>query len=114
MNLDARKRLSEIIQAARGEESQRAFAKRIGLSYAAVRSWEKCENFPDLENLQALSIGIGIPVEKLVLLTLGKSVKLEAPAVAEDVFGIATLLPKREIARLIELLAKKLSQEMTD
>jgi transcriptional regulator with XRE-family HTH domain len=113
MDLAARQRLSALIKHARGEESQREFALRIGLSYAAVRAWEMCESAPKIDSLQALALGIGMPPENLLLAILGKPVEIQSPVVAEDVFGVVALLPPREKARLIEMLSKRLSQDLT-
>lgn len=43
-DVEVRARVSKIIKQVRGERSQRKFAKDFGVSFAAIRSWEECEN----------------------------------------------------------------------
>jgi transcriptional regulator with XRE-family HTH domain len=51
VDISAEERLSSLIRKLRGDKSQRQFAKSLGVSYAAVRSWEESESMPGLTSL---------------------------------------------------------------
>ena len=55
MNAEYRQRLSDAVRRARGDRTMRRFAKDLGVSYPAVRSWEEGESLPGLENLEAIA-----------------------------------------------------------
>lgn len=55
MDEDKRIRLSEVVKKARGERTQRQFAKYLGVSFAAVRSWEERETRRGESSLRPLS-----------------------------------------------------------
>jgi DNA-binding transcriptional regulator YiaG len=52
VDITAEERLSSLVKKLRGDKSQRQFSKVLGVSYAAVRSWEECESMPGLNSLQ--------------------------------------------------------------
>ncbi|HAJ63796.1 MAG TPA: transcriptional regulator, partial [Cyanobacteria bacterium UBA8543] len=47
MNSEGKEKLIEIVKRARGEMSQRAFGKLLGVSATAVQLWEKGQTIPD-------------------------------------------------------------------
>ncbi len=46
--------------------SQEEFAERLGVSRQAVSKWERCEAYPDTENLIAISRLFGVTLDELV------------------------------------------------
>jgi transcriptional regulator with XRE-family HTH domain len=48
-------RLAKFVRELRGSQSQRQFAKQIGVSQACVGYWEGCVALPDPENLKRLA-----------------------------------------------------------
>ena len=66
MNLEARKKLIEVVKMARGSMSQRAFGKLLGVSATAVQLWEKGDTVPDTENLAQIAARAGYTMEELL------------------------------------------------
>ncbi len=111
MDKNFRVRLVEAIKRARGDRSQRQFARDLGLSQAAVQSWEKGESIPGLESLEAIAGSLAMTLEGLLMHLKGdKTDDKPLPTVAEDVLLVAKYLPDEEKARLIKLLVDKLVQ----
>ncbi|MBQ7362986.1 MAG: helix-turn-helix transcriptional regulator [Clostridia bacterium] len=46
--------------------SQEEFAERLGVSRQAVSKWERCEAYPDTENLIAIAKLFGVSLDELV------------------------------------------------
>ena len=66
MDLEARKKLIEIVKLARGSMSQRGFGKLLGVSATAVQLWEKGESIPDTQNLANIAARAGYTMEELL------------------------------------------------
>ncbi|BAY61916.1 helix-turn-helix transcriptional regulator [Tolypothrix sp. FACHB-123] len=66
MDLEARKKLIEVVKMARGSMSQRAFGKLLGVSATAVQLWEKGESIPDTQNLANIAARAGYTMEELL------------------------------------------------
>ncbi|MDJ0574208.1 MAG: helix-turn-helix transcriptional regulator [Xenococcaceae cyanobacterium MO_234.B1] len=118
MEHESQERLSRLIKQLRGEQSQRAFAKTLGVSYAAVRSWEECETMPGIKSLQKIATYSKQSVENLLnYLKYGdienqSKLDTQKPKVAEDVLAELNYLPEKETSRLLEILIQKyLSKE---
>jgi transcriptional regulator with XRE-family HTH domain len=110
MDVEARQRLSKAIKQARGQRSQRKFAKDLGVSYATVRSWEECESFPSQENLELIARVRGESLEDFLLYLRGeRSSKETRFKVAEDVLPMVNKLSDREAARLVQLIMSRWS-----
>ncbi len=66
MDLEARKKLIEVVKLARGSMSQRGFGKLLGVSATAVQLWEKGESIPDTQNLANIAARAGYTMEELL------------------------------------------------
>ncbi len=66
MDLEARKKLIDVVKTARGSISQRAFGKLLGVSPTAVQLWEKGESIPDTRNLAQIAERAGYTMEELL------------------------------------------------
>jgi transcriptional regulator with XRE-family HTH domain len=77
MNLKERENLSKLIKKNRGNLSQRAYARRIGVNYASIRNWEECIYAPNTEGLEKLAKGMGYSFGELMR-------KIEGNAEAES------------------------------
>ena len=66
MDLEARKKLIEVVKLARGSMSQRGFGKLLGVSATAVQLWEKGESIPDTQNLANIAAKAGYTMEELL------------------------------------------------
>lgn len=65
VNLEAKERLAEVVRKARGHLSQRAFARKLGVSLAAVQGWEM-GRIPGPENLSKIAQELGYTLEELM------------------------------------------------
>ncbi len=74
MDTQSRQKLIEIIKLARGEMSQRAFGKQLGVSATSVQMWEKGLKTPDTANLGRIAAQAGYSLEELLLCLEGKPV----------------------------------------
>ncbi|NMF66305.1 transcriptional regulator [Brasilonema octagenarum UFV-OR1] len=110
MDGDARNNLAQAIRGARGERSQRRFAKDLGVSYVTIQLWERGEVIPDLGNLEAIATSRGQTLEQLLAEIRGQAPEVtHKPKVAEDVIPTARQLSKKECVRLIKLLVDEVS-----
>jgi transcriptional regulator with XRE-family HTH domain len=112
MDSHARNKLAEAIKKARGDRSQRKFAKDLGVSYVTIQLWERGEVIPDLANLEAIATSRGQTLEQLLAEIRGQATEVtHKPKVAEDVIPTARQLSKKECVRLIKLLLDEVSAE---
>lgn len=72
VNRESKERLAEIVRKARGQTSQRAFARKLGVSLTAVQGWENAESIPGSENLSKIAAAAGVTLEELVRHLEGK------------------------------------------
>jgi transcriptional regulator with XRE-family HTH domain len=66
VNPEAKKKLGEIAKVARGDMSQRVFAKLLGVAYTTVQAWERGDSIPDIENLAQIADRAGYTIEELL------------------------------------------------
>ena len=116
MEYDSQQRLSRLIKQLRGDRSQRSFAKTLGVSYAAVRSWEEAETMPAIKSLQKIATYSRQSVESLLQYLKHGEVEdesdIDKPKTAEDLLSELNYLPEKEANRLIEILVERyLSKE---
>ncbi|MBO3462874.1 helix-turn-helix domain-containing protein [Aetokthonos hydrillicola Thurmond2011] len=114
MDTEVRRRLAEIIKKARGKRSQRDFAKALGVSQAAVLSWEKMESFPGTDSMKAIATSVSMSLDELLLYLEGETAQVNrvpAPKVAEDALSFIEHLNREEQIRLIKLLVDKVTSK---
>jgi transcriptional regulator with XRE-family HTH domain len=105
MNQGARQRLAKLVQKARGSKSQRAFARDMGLSFTAVRSWENCESVPSTDNLRKIADATGYgSVDELLDYLNGRVNPVDMGTVLSSVRQMGLL----EIAQLIVISGEQL------
>lgn len=104
MDFEARVRLSTVISEIRGNRSQREFARVLGVSYAALRTWEKCESVPGLENLKVIAAAAGLTLEQLLHKVKGKEAE-SAAKTAKDIMPLVSQLSPEETAKLVQLMS---------
>lgn len=104
-----RQRLSEILIELRGDRSQRKYAKDLGVSFPALRSWEECESVPGLENLEMIASAKGWSLIQLLGYIRGEepAAARSIPLRAEDLLREAEHLEPAEQLRLAQLLIGK-------
>jgi transcriptional regulator with XRE-family HTH domain len=96
VNLEARKKLIEVVKMARGAMSQRAFGKLLGVSATAVQLWEKGETVPDTENLAKIAARAGYTMEELLNYLDAKP--LPEPSDVNQILKHIKSMPLNEVA----------------
>lgn len=116
VDITAEERLSSLIRKLRGDKSQRQFAKSLGVSYAAVRSWEESESMPGLVNLGKIADYSNQTLEEVLQYLKdegddqSKIVPFPKAYLAEDLFSQVKNLPRKEQSRLAQFLIEELSK----
>lgn len=107
MDLEARKKLIEVVKIARGTTSQRAFGKLLGVSATAVQLWEKGESIPDIQNLAQIAARAGYTMEEL-LNYLGVKPQSETSDINQIVKQIR-VMPLSQVAIIVQAVAARLA-----
>lgn len=116
VDISAEERLSSLVKKLRNDKSQRQFAKSLGVSYAAIRSWEESESMPGLKSLEKIAAYSNQSLEELLdyLKDEGtdksKVIPLPKHTFAEDLFSQVKLLPKNEKTKLAQFLIDELGK----
>lgn len=66
MTLRSKEKLGDLIRKLRGEQSQRTFAKSLGVSFASVQAWENGDSMPSTENLAIVAQKSGYTLQGLI------------------------------------------------
>ena len=106
-------KLAEIIRAARGHLSGRAFAKKVGLSPTSIDRILNGEVMePELKTLEKLAPHLGYTRDELIAICAGDNSPQPAREykLAQDVIPIIDQLPDREAAILAQHIIARLAQ----
>jgi len=95
-------RLSGLLKELRGEVSQRQYAKRLGVSYSALRSWEDLESVPGLQKLEVIASFKGWTLEQLLDYLRGQ--ELDDGVTFDHLADLASRLPDSKRLKLAKLL----------
>jgi transcriptional regulator with XRE-family HTH domain len=96
VDAEAKRKLIEIVKLARGDMSQRAFGKLLGVSSTAVQLWEKGQTIPDTENLAQIAIKAGFTLEELIGYLEGKP--MQEPVDTNDLLKKIQCMPIADLA----------------
>ena len=96
VDAEGKRKLIEIVKLARGDLSQRAFGKLLGVSSTAVQLWEKGQSIPDTENLTQIAIRAGFTLEELIGHLDGKPMR--EPMDTNDMLKKIQCMPISELA----------------
>lgn len=107
MDLEARKKLIEVIKLARGSISQRGFGKLLGVSATAVQLWEKGETIPDVANMAQIADRAGYTMEEL-LNYLGLKQQSDSTDFEQIVKQIK-VMPLSQVAVIAELAVQRIA-----
>lgn len=66
MTLRSKEKLGDLIKKLRGDQSQRTFAKSLGVSFASVQAWENGDSMPSTENLAVVAERAGYTLQGLI------------------------------------------------
>ena len=89
----------------RGDQSQREFARRLGVAQSTVQAWENGRNTPSLENLEKLATMRGQLPEEFTAFLYGRLGSASLP-VKEQI----PLMSCQQISELMILIAGRLGQ----
>lgn len=103
-------KLSNLLAQARGNKSQRQFARELGISHRTVVRLEKAEiPHPRNDTLEIVAPAVGYDLDSLIALLKGEDTFLKQQDLvevktAEQVLRIAEELPKAEVVKLMKYL----------
>jgi transcriptional regulator with XRE-family HTH domain len=66
MTLRSKEKLGDLIKSLRGDQSQRSFAKSLGVSFASIQAWENGDSMPSTENLSIIASKAGYTLQGLL------------------------------------------------
>lgn len=107
MDLEAKKKLIEVVKMARGSMSQRAFGKLLGVSATAVQLWEKGETIPDTANLAKIAAKAGYTMEELLNYIGGKP--LQQTSDLNEIIKQIKSMPLSEVAAIAQAAVARLA-----
>jgi transcriptional regulator with XRE-family HTH domain len=107
VDIEAKKKVIEVVKMARGSMSQRAFAKLLGVSATAVQLWEKGDNIPDIGNLAKIAAKAGYTMEE-VLNYIGAK-PLQEPSDLNDIIKQIKSMPLSEVATIAQAAVARLA-----
>lgn len=98
------RKLSIAVQEARGERSQREFAKLLNVSQSTVLQWESGRNVPNLENLEKIARLKGMLVEDFVAYLYDRTRGLTS----KDILDRVEVMPSGDFAQILRVMAERL------
>jgi transcriptional regulator with XRE-family HTH domain len=107
VNAEGKRKLIEIVKLARGDLSQRAFGKLLGVSSTAVQLWEKGQSTPDTENLTQIAIRAGFTLEELIGYLDGKPMR--EPVDTNDLLKKIQCMPLSDLAVIVRAGMERLA-----
>jgi len=105
------KRLATLIQELRGSQSQRQFAKRLGVSPSSVNFWESHIAWPETENLEKLAALKGWTLSLLQTYLVEGELPSEDPL--EQVLKTVRSLPLEALAKVATVAVETLAARST-
>ena len=116
VDITATERLASLIKKLRGDKSQRQFARVLGVSYAAVRSWEESESMPGLSSLEKIAAYSNQSLKDLLdyIKDEGEDksqvTEFTPTYLAEDLIPTVKNMPKKEKSKLAQFLIQELAE----
>ncbi len=116
VDITAEERLSRLVKKLRGDKSQRQFSKILGVSYAAIRSWEEGESMPGLNSLEKIAQYSNQSLEQLLnyLKNTGEDKSqvssLPSFSLAEELIPAVKKLSRSEKSKLAQFLIQDLAK----
>ena len=105
MDEASRQRLARVIRNARGDLSQRRFAKKLGVSYTAIQSWESASAVPKIDTFELIAEQLEMEDSELLDHVKGRVESGNTlPQTAEELFPKTQLLSPKEQKKLIKLM----------
>lgn len=102
--------LADIVKKARGRMSQRAYARKLGVSYGTVQLWEKGQTIPEAQNLERIAESAEMSLAELMQKIYGEndkpSTQTAEAAASYDLSGKTTA--DKYLEEMQRLLAERL------
>ena len=106
MTIDSKQRLADLIKVLRGNQSQRAFAKNLGVSFASIQSWENGYAMPSMDNLNLIATKAGYTLQGLIAYLEDRPIP--KTATLEEIIMQIKDLPLKQIAVVERALSDRL------
>ena len=106
MKQQSKDKLAVLVKALRGNASQRAFAKSLGVSFAYVQSWESGDSMPSTENLSAIASLAGYTLQGLIAHL--EDQPLESAMPIEQILMEIRNMPPKQLAKVGHAVADRL------
>lgn len=94
-----------MVKMARGDKSQRAFARELGVSATAVQHWERGDVVPETENLAKIGVRAGFTLEELLTYLDGEG--HQSPRQLDQVLKQIQLMPLEQVAVVSKAIADR-------
>lgn len=105
LNWSVQERLIQVVKMARGNKSQRAFARELGVSATAVQHWERGDVIPETENLAKIGVRAGFTLEELLNYLDGE--EHQSPRQLDQVLRHIQLMPLEQVAVVSRAIADR-------
>lgn len=111
MKSDQLKRLALIIKQLKGNDNNRDFSKKLGISIYTISAWENEETRnPTTESLEILANYMGISLKEL-LSRIYADENNEAFNTAESLYSVVAKLPNKDKIKLAHFLLSEVVKE---
>ena len=104
MNLDARKKLAQVIRNSRGKDTMTIYGHKINVSYAAVSKWENLESIPSMDNLEKIGKLAGYNLEEFLQYLEGKK---SEPSQIDTIIRQIREMPPKQLALVTNAVADR-------
>ncbi|MCC5618830.1 helix-turn-helix domain-containing protein [Nostoc sp. CHAB 5836] len=102
-------RFREIVDRAKGDRSQSALARELGVSSSTVQKWLSGNGFPSSENMDKIAKKAGLSgIDALRSYLKGEAESSADTMSPEEIFLLSKKLSKEQRKRLIELVLEDL------
>jgi transcriptional regulator with XRE-family HTH domain len=108
MHIDKEK-LGDLLKRKRANESQRTFAKRLGVSLGTYQGWENGVSIPEKVNLEKIASACGITFPELVAY-LVEGIYLPVQNDVDSLLEHLKYLGEKDFARVVRAVGDRLSR----
>ena len=100
-------RLTKLIRELRQSQSQRQFAKRLGVSQSAVNLWESGRAWPEAENLKKLAALKGWNLEEIQTYLIKGELSASEPL--DQILNMVRSLPSEAVVKIAAVAVETLA-----
>lgn len=107
MNLDAKKKLGEVVRKTRGHRSLREFSRLLSVSPTTVQGWENGDYVPEIDSLVTIATMAGYTVEELIAYVNSREVA--RPQEIDRIINQIRSLPVSQVATIVKVGTDRLA-----